>query len=89
MTASTYAVRLAAIAAAHRLTDARHPDRRDEWRAARHATYLATLADALGADLDVLDADERSAVEWLAGWDDPTVAGVAALLDRARTGGGA
>jgi hypothetical protein len=80
----SYTDRLDQLTDAHRLTDARHPDRREAWRDARRATYVAVLADAAGVDPDALDADERRALDWLAGWDDPTVAGVAALLDRAR-----
>lgn len=83
---STYPDRLAAIRDGHRAADREHPDHRDGWREARHAIYVRTLADAAGVDLDQLDDDEARAVEWLTGWDAETVAGVAALLDRAREG---
>jgi hypothetical protein len=85
---SAYTARLGAIRDEHRETDLLHRHRdaaeRERWREARRQTYLRTLTEALGAGLDDLDTDEARTVEWLAGWDDDIVAGVAALLDRAR-----
>ena len=59
----------------------------NDWRAARAATYIRTLTDAAGIDPVDLDHDEAGTLHWLAGCDDTTVAGVAALLDRARRQG--
>lgn len=83
----SYAVRLAKITAQHHATDAAHPDHGESWRASRHATRVHVIEDAIGVDLEDLDDDESRCLEWLAGCDDTTVAGVAALLDRARNQG--
>jgi hypothetical protein len=84
VSAGTYPDRLSEIRAGHRQADGLHPDRRDGWRDARTATFRAVLLDAAGTDPDRLDDDERAALRWLCSWDAETVAGVAALLDRAR-----
>jgi hypothetical protein len=81
---SAYDQRLAAIRAAHVTNDRVNGGRPDAWRNGRQGAYLAALTDALGVGLDRLDAEERATLRWLASWDDETVAGVAALLDRAR-----
>lgn len=84
----TYQARLAAIRAEHATTDRSHPDHGEQWRDARRRAYVWELLDAmdqLGAAH--LDDDELRYLDWLAGWDDETVAGVCALLDRARLAG--
>lgn len=84
---STYEARLAAIRGQHAITDKNHRDRRDEWRAARRRTYVWELLDAMDAAGSVVGDDELRYIDWLANWDDETVAGVCALLDRARLAG--
>lgn len=49
--------------------------------------YRAALAEAFaGVELGAYD---RRIIEWLAGWDSPTVATIASLVIRARKAGGA
>ncbi|MFK0297273.1 hypothetical protein ACIQU6_43330 [Streptomyces sp. NPDC090442] len=49
--------------------------------------YRAALAEAFaGVELG---AHDRLIIEWLAGWDSPTVATLASLVIRARKAGGA
>ena len=60
-----------------------HPIGGPVWKAARRDNARQLLADAGMLDLDDLDDDERQAVEWVAGWDEDTVAGVARLLQLA------
>jgi hypothetical protein len=53
-----------------------------------HGDQLAALLDPL--DGIELGAYDRRMLDWLAGWDIPTVATIASLLHRARlTSGGA
>lgn len=80
---STYPARADAIRAADDQADVDHPRRGDGWRAARYAGRLAVLVDAIGVDVDRLDRDEARVLAWLADCDTTSVAGVAALLDRA------
>lgn len=50
------------------------------------AEYRAALAEAFaGVELGEYD---RRIIEWLAGWDSPTVATLASLVVRAREAGG-
>lgn len=54
----------------------------EAWRAQLVADRAAALTEPLhGITLGVYD---RRIVEWLAGWDIPTIGGVASLLHRAR-----
>lgn len=54
----------------------------DQWRARMHADNLAALTAPLrGIELGVYD---RLVLDWLAGWDIPTMGTVASLLHRAR-----
>jgi len=54
----------------------------DQWRARMHADNLAALTAPLrGIDLG---AHDRLVLDWLAGWDIPTICTVASLLHRAR-----
>jgi hypothetical protein len=54
----------------------------EAWRAERLADRVAALTEPL-ADLDLGAYDHRM-IEWLAGFDIPTVGGVVSLLHRAR-----
>lgn len=56
----------------------------DALRAHYRQTRRARLYDAAGVQPSDLPAEAVSVVEWLVGWDDSTVEGVAALLDAAR-----
>ncbi len=54
----------------------------ERWRAARIADKAAAITEALdGVDLGSYD---RTMIEWLAGWDEPTVGTLVSLLYRAR-----
>jgi hypothetical protein len=54
----------------------------EQWRVRMHADRLAALLDPLdGIELGLYD---RRMLEWLAGWDIPTVATIASLLHRTR-----
>ena len=60
----------------------------ESWRVRVHGDQLAALLDPL--DGIELGAYDRRMLDWLAGWDIPTVATIASLLHRARlTSGGA
>ena len=54
-----------------------------EPHAARTDRRLALL-DALGPDLGPLGAYDLRMLDWLAGWDNPTVGSIASLIWRAR-----
>lgn len=76
--------RLASIREAHRRVDeeidlARDPE---QWREARRDAMRREIVDAIGATS--FADDEVRMIEWIAGWDAETVAGIAALIDRAR-----
>lgn len=81
---STYAHRLADLKHLEQQVDLEHDVTTDTdgWRAARLDARRTQLLDALGAG--DLDPRETRLLDWLAGQDSQTVAGVAALLDRAR-----
>lgn len=57
----------------------------ERWRAAQRADRLAALTDAL-AEVE-LGAYDRRMLDWLAGWDTPTVGTIVSLLHRARAAG--
>jgi hypothetical protein len=52
----------------------------EQWRIRIHADNLAALLDPL--DGIALGTYDRQLVDWLAGWDIPTVATIASLLHR-------
>ena len=57
------------------------------WTALDIEDFPAALAEAFaGVELGAYD---RRIIEWLAGWDGPTVATLASLVIRARKAGGA
>lgn len=57
------------------------------WGLARSADFPALLAEAFaGVELGAYD---QTIIDWLAGWDAPTVVTVASLVRRARKAGGA
>ena len=81
----TYTRRLASLErelerAAREHDIARQPE---QWQQAVNAVISDMLADAAGAGFDELDIGEREAFAWLCDADYWTVAGVAALFDRA------
>ncbi len=45
----------------------------------------SALLDALGPGVDLLGAYDLRMLDWLAGWDIPTVGGTCSLIYRART----
>ena len=59
----------------------------DSWKAARLAVFRRHLLDAAGLDDGDLPADLEPLLEWIVGWDAPTVAGIGRLLQLARTAG--
>lgn len=82
---STYDERTARIRADLDHVNVSHPSHDDAWRDARRSVFHRIILDAAGVEWDDLDVREQAALAWLVGWDEPTVAGVAALLDRARS----
>lgn len=54
----------------------------EQWRVRMHTDRLAALLDPL--DGIELGAYDRRMLDWLAGWDIPTVAAIASLLHRTR-----
>jgi hypothetical protein len=54
----------------------------DSWRVRMHADKLAALLDPL--DGIELGAYDRRILDWMAGWDIPTVATISSLLHRTR-----
>jgi hypothetical protein len=54
----------------------------EQWQVRMHADRLAALLDPL--DGIELGGHDRRVLDWLAGWDIPTVATIASLLHRTR-----
>jgi hypothetical protein len=79
---STYPARLAEVRAAL----AAVPDEPTTWRQARREVRFGLLAGAVGTEAEDLPDGEARVLDWLADQDAETVAGVAALIDRARGG---
>lgn len=52
----------------------------------RDLAELATLIDAALTGIE-LGAYDRRIVEWLKGWDSPTIVAIASLIQRARAAG--
>lgn len=79
--------RLASIREAERRIDVHigphWPDQGEQWREGRRDARRREIVDAIGAT-SFTDEEVRM-IEWVAGWDAETVAGIAALIDRART----
>lgn len=62
--------------------DQRAGERTETWRVRMHADKFAALLDPL--DGIELGAYDRRILDWMAGWDIPTVATIASLLHRTR-----
>ena len=78
----SYADHLKTLREAEREADHLHPGAQESWREARLASRRALLGAHLPPELP---EEEERILAWLAGWDAETVAGVAALMDRAAT----
>ena len=57
----------------------------DGWKAARRDVFRRRLLDAAGLDAGDLPPDLEPIVEWIVGWDAPTVDSIGRLLELART----
>lgn len=66
------------------LTNYRDPDA-ERWRASIRADRIAAISEPL-AGIELGEQD-RGVIEWLAGWDTPTVGTLVSLLYRARAAG--
>lgn len=62
-----------------------HAPNTEEWRELRRADSIAAIREPLaGIELGAYDA---RIIEWLAGYDEPTIGGLVSLLYRARQAG--
>lgn len=82
----TYVDRYAALEGAYGRADDRYGTDPAGWRAACRGAAVELLEDAVGASVADLPPEEARVVGWAAETlDGPTVAALAALLDRARS----
>jgi hypothetical protein len=81
------AIALAAIREADRDASERHPAGLPTWREAFRATRVRLVAALVGHDVATYSPLEADTLAWLGDQDAATVAGVSALIARARAAG--